>query len=170
MLISFKIVYSVLKQGYTVQSKKEFLEANKEEINESLVTAHSIEDYQYLSVMTDKTNNYDNFMIVYSPTRSIPPIIIEKDKSLTLYEFSNLYCHSEGLIDITIFYKAVAKESRSQDMDPTSHLLQFDMYVERIKGFKKFTETKVQRNDPCPCGSGKKYKNCHGVNVENRVS
>lgn len=21
----------------------------------------------------------------------------------------------------------------------------------------------VGRNDPCPCGSGKKYKNCHGV-------
>jgi uncharacterized protein YecA (UPF0149 family) len=20
------------------------------------------------------------------------------------------------------------------------------------------------RNDPCPCGSGKKYKKCHGVN------
>jgi preprotein translocase subunit SecA len=23
-------------------------------------------------------------------------------------------------------------------------------------------EEKVGRNDPCPCGSGKKYKNCHG--------
>ncbi|SRR5579883_2960075 len=23
---------------------------------------------------------------------------------------------------------------------------------------------KVGRNDPCPCGSGKKYKNCHGAN------
>lgn len=23
-------------------------------------------------------------------------------------------------------------------------------------------EAKVGRNDPCPCGSGKKYKNCHG--------
>jgi preprotein translocase subunit SecA len=22
--------------------------------------------------------------------------------------------------------------------------------------------TKVGRNDPCPCGSGKKYKHCHG--------
>ena len=22
---------------------------------------------------------------------------------------------------------------------------------------------KVGRNDPCPCGSGKKYKKCHGV-------
>ncbi|MBK8388767.1 MAG: SEC-C domain-containing protein [Saprospiraceae bacterium] len=24
------------------------------------------------------------------------------------------------------------------------------------------TEDKIGRNDPCPCGSGKKYKNCHG--------
>ncbi|HAH12230.1 MAG TPA: hypothetical protein DCL47_01705, partial [Pantoea agglomerans] len=23
-------------------------------------------------------------------------------------------------------------------------------------------ERKVGRNDPCPCGSGKKYKQCHG--------
>ena len=22
---------------------------------------------------------------------------------------------------------------------------------------------KIQRNDPCPCGSGKKYKKCHRV-------
>jgi uncharacterized protein YecA (UPF0149 family) len=22
---------------------------------------------------------------------------------------------------------------------------------------------KVGRNDPCPCGSGKKYKRCHGA-------
>ena len=24
---------------------------------------------------------------------------------------------------------------------------------------------KVGRNDPCPCGSGKKYKNCCGKNA-----
>ena len=28
----------------------------------------------------------------------------------------------------------------------------------------KKTEKKIGRNDPCPCGSGKKYKNCHGRN------
>lgn len=27
-------------------------------------------------------------------------------------------------------------------------------------------EKKVGRNDPCPCGSGKKYKKCHGANLE----
>lgn len=27
-------------------------------------------------------------------------------------------------------------------------------------------ENKIGRNDPCPCGSGKKYKNCHGKNLQ----
>jgi preprotein translocase subunit SecA len=27
-------------------------------------------------------------------------------------------------------------------------------------------EKKVGRNDPCPCGSGKKYKHCHGANID----
>ncbi len=26
------------------------------------------------------------------------------------------------------------------------------------------TEPKIQRNEPCPCGSGKKYKKCCGKN------
>jgi preprotein translocase subunit SecA len=27
------------------------------------------------------------------------------------------------------------------------------------------TGEKVGRNDPCPCGSGKKYKKCHGADA-----
>jgi len=26
----------------------------------------------------------------------------------------------------------------------------------------RLAEPKTGRNDPCPCGSGKKYKKCHG--------
>jgi len=33
--------------------------------------------------------------------------------------------------------------------------------VEALAPFKRFAQ-KVGRNDPCPCGSGKKYKQCHG--------
>jgi uncharacterized protein YecA (UPF0149 family) len=29
---------------------------------------------------------------------------------------------------------------------------------------------KVGRNDPCPCGSGKKYKKCHGANAPNATA
>jgi preprotein translocase subunit SecA len=30
---------------------------------------------------------------------------------------------------------------------------------------QRYTGEKVGRNDKCPCGSGKKFKNCHGVNA-----
>jgi hypothetical protein len=31
-----------------------------------------------------------------------------------------------------------------------------------VKQIKR-DEPKVGRNEPCPCGSGKKYKKCHGA-------
>ena len=33
---------------------------------------------------------------------------------------------------------------------------------EKVKAKPKRVSTKIGRNDPCPCGSGKKYKNCCG--------
>ena len=36
---------------------------------------------------------------------------------------------------------------------------------EEVKPQKPQQVKKVGRNDPCPCGSGKKYKNCHGKNA-----
>jgi preprotein translocase subunit SecA len=35
-----------------------------------------------------------------------------------------------------------------------------ELKIEKVESGKD----KVGRNDPCPCGSGKKYKNCHGKN------
>jgi len=32
---------------------------------------------------------------------------------------------------------------------------------QKIETFKR-QQSKVKRNDPCPCGSGKKFKQCHG--------
>ncbi|MBQ3920743.1 MAG: SEC-C domain-containing protein, partial [Firmicutes bacterium] len=34
----------------------------------------------------------------------------------------------------------------------------------RTKSMPVKVDKKPGRNDPCPCGSGKKYKNCHGRN------
>ncbi len=31
---------------------------------------------------------------------------------------------------------------------------------------KPFIARKIRPNDPCPCGSGKKYKYCHGRDRE----
>jgi preprotein translocase subunit SecA len=34
---------------------------------------------------------------------------------------------------------------------------------ESVQATQRRTGEKVGRNDPCPCGSGKKYKKCHGT-------
>ncbi|MDQ2650634.1 MAG: SEC-C metal-binding domain-containing protein [Actinomycetota bacterium] len=31
-----------------------------------------------------------------------------------------------------------------------------------MQPFQKAEDDKTPRNAPCPCGSGKKYKRCHG--------
>ena len=36
---------------------------------------------------------------------------------------------------------------------------------ENVKREPVRVEKTVGRNDPCPCGSGKKFKNCHGKNI-----
>ena len=34
---------------------------------------------------------------------------------------------------------------------------------EKVKAQPYVKDEHIGRNDPCPCGSGKKYKNCHGA-------
>jgi preprotein translocase subunit SecA len=35
--------------------------------------------------------------------------------------------------------------------------------IRQVQVGGQHTSEKVGRNDPCPCGSGKKYKKCHGA-------
>ena len=40
-----------------------------------------------------------------------------------------------------------------------------ELYLKQKKSGTVVKEKKIGRNDPCPCGSGKKYKKCCGANV-----
>ena len=52
----------------------------------------------------------------------------------------------------------LAKRARSkEDLDAEKELLEKTPKAEPIKASKT-----VDRNSPCPCGSGKKYKKCCG--------
>ena len=49
--------------------------------------------------------------------------------------------------------------------DQAEQLSQDQDAPEKIQPFTR-EQPKVGRNNPCPCGSGKKYKHCHGnINV-----
>ena len=53
----------------------------------------------------------------------------------------------------------VTSRSSAPQQDPTK---QDTREVQRTEPIR--VEKKVDRNDVCPCGSGKKFKNCHGAN------
>jgi uncharacterized protein len=74
----------------------------------------------------------------------------------------------EGLNYLCAGYKAFFTHV-DRPMKIMAALLQNRRYADEVMGIlaaeekaAKETVAKVGRNDPCPCGSGKKYKHCHG--------
>lgn len=59
---------------------------------------------------------------------------------------------------------AVEEQRRAVNLQDVQYLHVDDSVVEKedASGTFKRSERKVGRNDPCPCGSLKKYKSCHG--------
>ena len=56
------------------------------------------------------------------------------------------------------------REQKQDLNDPNQQAAAQQDTREAVKREPIRAEKTVGRNDPCPCGSGKKYKNCHGRN------
>ena len=77
--------------------------------------------------------------------------------------------HPHGLTRLpTIMPGSVASAKQMKEAEPMFRSMGVNVDYSSIDTFAtvgKYGErrlVKVGRNDPCPCGSGKKYKNCHG--------
>ena len=73
---------------------------------------------------------------------------------------------SAPAIIVGLMRGALVAEAMSDDELPAEQPLE-DVVTEENeqqpkKEQKTITTKKVGRNDKCPCGSGKKYKHCHG--------
>ena len=89
------------------------------------------------------------------------PLIEYKYVSFDMFEELNMNIQIEtirALMHVRIVQKPVElKEEERQTFTNKDDTLK--------KEPKKNTDAKVGRNDPCPCGSGKKYKHCCGKNA-----
>jgi SEC-C motif-containing protein len=79
----------------------------------------------------------------------------------------HIYAKLIELLAEDVKEKAMTPETASAIIKPTEIVVEaFDAALAgRRPGEKQGTvvaESKVGRNDPCPCGSGKKFKKCHG--------
>ncbi len=91
---------------------------------------------------------------------NIDPVIEYKKEGFEMYEDL-----TEAIKDDTITLLLKAELTRTpvvkQEPQPALSTNQTDGSTPMPK---KKTATQIGRNDPCPCGSGKKYKNCCGKN------
>ena len=63
--------------------------------------------------------------------------------------------------DVSIFLLKAEIRQNIERKEPAKKLLTNDTEEKPVKK-KPIKKQKIGRNDPCPCGSGKKYKQCHG--------
>ena len=86
------------------------------------------------------------------------PLIEYKKESFGL--FSRLVESINSQIVYTIFKVTVdqAPQTVSTPMTSGTHSTN-----QALPAVKDDSGEKIGRNDPCPCGSGKKYKKCHGA-------
>lgn len=84
---------------------------------------------------------------------------LTEDSDIKLdFDFEKLYfnmheCKAEWLYTLPEWNTVLSEEKRSE-------------ITKQYRASKIFVRgEKIGRNDPCPCGSGKKYKNCCGKNL-----
>lgn len=79
---------------------------------------------------------------------------VEADRSMAYpyYGLGWLYLRKNDAQSATSHFK------RAVGLDPHNEVLK-----SALQAVNPFLEQKVGRNEPCPCGSGKKFKKCHGA-------
>ena len=118
--------------------------------------------------------------------QSVQNATYEQKDPLLIYKFESFGLFSKMLIKINREVLAILNKAYIPVRDQNAEAVQQRRQQERAKvdvnklqasrmqaaaqagqGEKQkpmpiHVEKKIGRNDPCPCGSGKKYKNCHG--------
>ena len=140
---------------YALVRKKSIVRAE----GHSKETIENLERMVLLRILDDKWKDHINNLEQLRQTIGLrgygqrDPLSEYKNESFVLFEslLSNLK------IDVTkTFSRLVVKESSKVDNTEEEFIEGSNESQNPLK------KEKVSRNSPCPCGSGKKYKHCHG--------
>ena len=104
---------------------------------------YKLESYQLFSKMLEKVNREVLAVLnkSYIPTRENNPQSVQQER------------RQQAKVDVNKLQASRMAAAAAAGQ------------AEKSKPAPIKVEKKVGRNDPCPCGSGKKYKHCHGKNM-----
>ena len=124
----------------------------------------SFELGEFKEELADKYGMELNYMVGFldgiNDSLKTPNPIEEMDANTTVsldFDLEKLYynmveANAEWLYELPQWDALLTKERRKE------------LFLQQRKSNTIVREKKVGRNDPCPCGSGKKYKKCCGAN------
>ena len=140
---------------YALVRKKSIMRAE----GHSKESVENLERMVLLRILDDKWKDHINNLEQLRQTIGLrgygqrDPLSEYKNESFVLFE--NLLSNLK--IDVTkTFSRLVIKESSKVDKTEEEFIEGSNQSQNPLK------KEKVSRNSPCPCGSGKKYKHCHG--------
>lgn len=90
------------------------------------------------------------------------PLVEYKKEGFALFQLMDEQIKTDVIGKL--FRVQVTREEQVEEMQPKAQPMQFlhGSQEEAPAAPLKRSDEKVGRNDPCPCGSGKKFKKCHG--------
>jgi preprotein translocase subunit SecA len=123
---------------------------------------------EHLRAMDDLKENVQN-----ASYEQKDPLLIYKLESFNLFDQLLVRISEEIVTFLNIGRLPIAEETELKEAKlPESDAKKLQTGRQEMRGRQMApgkpanepfrAEKKVGRNDPCPCGSGKKYKNCHG--------
>jgi preprotein translocase subunit SecA len=77
---------------------------------------------------------------------------------------------TEGITQETIRVLTHLKVEQKVEREPAAKVTGTNRDDSAVKTPVKKTAQKIYPNDPCPCGSGKKFKQCHGRKLYSRAA
>ena len=129
-------------------------DAWKEHLRELDDLKQSVQNAQYEQkdpLLIYKFESFNLFKeMILKINREVISFLMKSD--LPVQQQGNIREHKARAID-----RSKLKEQRTDLLSQAHSNTQENQVTQPIH-----VEKKVGRNDPCPCGSGKKYKNCHG--------
>lgn len=162
MLVSYKAAYHLIDRFYKRKSLNGFITDCKEYFDEALQQAKELEDYDFLESLVNQKDTFDNEFTIFFNYKNNLPTVLNKNQDLSIEAFAYL-CVDCIDIPINEFKDVINSQAIGKGLTPKEMIKEFESCMEQIKNYYRLVQEKIGRNEQCPCGSGKKFKQCHGA-------
>jgi hypothetical protein len=165
VIIRYNAVRELMIDSGLAPKSFEGIKNECELFHESLQTAEEIEDYSFLDQWVTKfKSNQDSYEFFWDYRHHHPTTLI-RGEEFTISSLVALAHDHQANISLVSVRELIsnAQDLNKVDDFQVDYVAEFDVVYDAYSKFFNLLTHNIRRNDPCPCGSTKKYKLCHGL-------